>query len=134
MQDGIDVHCIVTVKDVIEAVSRLKPGEYDGCMGLSSDHVRRVCDEWYIHVSMLLSALTVHGSITDHLSTSTILPIPKGKSLNYSDSTNYRGIALSCIISKIFDAYVLNRYAAWLVEFAVRLQRWTFNIYVHNDT
>ena len=116
MQDGYDVHCIVTVKDVIEAVSRLKPGKYDGCMGLSSDHVRHACDEWYIHVSMLLTALTVHGSITDDLSTSTILPIPKGKSLNYSDSTNYRGIALSSILGKIFDAYVLNRYDSLLAS------------------
>jgi hypothetical protein len=48
MQDGYDVYCIVTVKDVIEAVSRLKPGKYDGCMSLSSDHVRHACDEWYI--------------------------------------------------------------------------------------
>jgi hypothetical protein len=65
---------------------------------------------------MLLTALTVHGSITDDLSTSTILPIPKGKSLNYSDSTNYRGIALSSILGKIFDAYVLNRYDSLLAS------------------
>jgi hypothetical protein len=132
MQDGYDVLCSVTVKDVIEAVCRLEPWKYDGCMGLSSDHVRHACDEWYIHVSMLLTALT--------LSMSTILPIytkGKGKSLNYSDSTNYRGIALRSILGKIYDAYVLNRYIRWpacLVEFAVRLQSWTFNVYVHNDT
>ena len=70
----------------------------------------------HIHVSMLLTALTVHGSITDDLSTSTILPIPMGKSLNYSDSTNYRGIALSSILGKIFDAYVLNRYDSLLAS------------------
>ena len=71
---------------------------------------------WYKSVSMLLTALTVHGSITDDLSTSTVLPIPKGKSLNYSDSTNYRGIALSSILGKIFDAYVLNRYDSLLAS------------------
>ena len=38
------------------------------------------------------------------------MPIPKGKNLNYSDSTNYRGIALSSILGKIFDAYILTRY------------------------
>jgi Reverse transcriptase (RNA-dependent DNA polymerase) len=42
--------------------------------------------------------------------------IPKGKSLNYSDSTNYRGIALSSILGKIFDAYVLNRYDSLLAS------------------
>ena len=59
---------------------------------------------------MMFTALIVHGSITDDLSSSTVLPIPKGKNLNYSDSTNYRGIALSSILGKIFDSYVLNRY------------------------
>ena len=59
---------------------------------------------------MLFTALTVHGSTTEDLTSSTVLPISKGKNLNYSDSTNYRGIALSSILGKIFDAYVLNRY------------------------
>ena len=58
----------------------------------------------------MLSALIVHGIITDDLSVTTILPIPKGKNLNYSNSANYRGIALGSIIGKISDAYTLNRY------------------------
>jgi hypothetical protein len=64
--------------------------------------------------SLLLTALTVHGCITDDLSISTVLPIPKGKNLNYSDSSNYRGLALSSIFGKIFDAYVLTRYDSLL--------------------
>jgi len=36
----------------------------------------------------------------------TVLPIPKGKNLNYSDSANYRDIALGSIIGKIYDLYV----------------------------
>jgi hypothetical protein len=90
--------------------SRLKPGKHDGHMGLSSDHVKHACDEWYTHASLFLTALTVHGCITDDLSVSTVLPIPKGKNLNYAVSANYRGIALSSLFGKIFDAYVLTRY------------------------
>ena len=56
--DGYNEHCIVTVKDVIDAVSRLKPGKHDGHLGLSSNHVKYACDEWYIHASLLLTALT----------------------------------------------------------------------------
>jgi hypothetical protein len=69
----------------------------------------------------------------EDLCTSTILPIPKGKSLNYSDSINYRGIASSSTLGKIFHAYTFL-IAACLVKFAVRLQSWTLDIYVHNDT
>jgi hypothetical protein len=70
--------------------------------------------QWYIYVSTLFTALTVHGSITDDLSTSTILPNAKGKSINYLDSTNYPVIASSSNLGKIFDAYVLNRYDSLL--------------------
>ena len=62
----------------------------------------------------MLSSLVVHGYVTDDLSFSTVLLIPKSKHLNYSDSTNYRGIALSSILGKLFDLYVLNRYESFL--------------------
>ena len=65
---------------------------------------------------MLLSALIVHGNITDDLSITTVLPIPKGKNLNFSDSANYRGIALSSIVGKILDLYILCRYERLLAS------------------
>jgi len=73
----------------VNAASKLKPGKHAGHYGLSSDHVINACDELYIHIAMLLSASVVHGYITDDLSFSTELPIPKGKNLNYSDYANY---------------------------------------------
>ena len=36
--------------------------------------------------------------------------------MNCSDSANYRGIALSSILGKIFDSYVLNRYDSMLTS------------------
>ena len=111
---GYDSNCIIKFADIINAVSKLKPGKHDGHLGLSSDHVINACDELFIHIAMLMSALVVHGCVTDDLTFSTVLPIPKGKNLNYSDSTNYRGIALSSIFGKIFDLYVLNRYESCL--------------------
>jgi hypothetical protein len=65
LHDEYDESCIVKVTDVMAAVSRLKLGRRDG---LTTDHVKHACDEWSVHVSMLLSALIVHGSITDDLS------------------------------------------------------------------
>ena len=91
INDGHNEHCIVSVQDVFSTVSRLKAGKHDGHLGLSSDHVKHACDEWYIHVSMLFTALTVHGSTTEDSASSTVLPIPKGKNLNYSDSTRLQG-------------------------------------------
>ena len=81
LHDEYDEHCTVKVTDVI---SRLKLGKRDGHTGLTTDHVNHACDEWFVHVSMLFSALIVHSNITDDLSVTTILHIPKGKNLNYS--------------------------------------------------
>jgi hypothetical protein len=39
-KDEFNEHCIVTVKDVIEAVSRLKFGIHDGHSSLTTDHVK----------------------------------------------------------------------------------------------
>ena len=59
--------------------------------------------------------MIVHGIVFDDLLVSSIVPIPKGKNINCSVSVNYRGIALSSILGKLFDRIVLNRYADKLI-------------------
>jgi len=46
---------------------------------------------------------------------SSIVPIPKGKNTNCTESANYRGIALDSIFGKIFDRIILNKYADKLI-------------------
>jgi len=111
---GYDSNCIITFENIVNAASKLKPGKHDGHYGLSSDHVINACDELCIHIGLLLSALAVRGYITEDLSFSTILTIPKGKHVNYYDSANYRGIVLRSIIGKTYDLYVLSRYESLL--------------------
>jgi len=123
---GYDSNCIITFNDVTYAVSKLKPGKHDGHLGLSSDHIGNACDELYIHIAMLFSALVIHGYNTDDLLFSTVLPISKGNNINYSDSANYRGIALSSVIGKICNLYVLSRYESLLttshsVQFGLKI-------------
>jgi len=59
---------MITFEHIVNAASKLKIGKHDGHYGLSSDHVINACDELYIHIAMLLSALVVHGYITEDLS------------------------------------------------------------------
>jgi len=80
-ENGYNEHCIMTVHDVVETVSRIKSGKHDGHLGLSLDHVKHTCHELFIHLSMLFTALIGHGCITDDLSSSTVLFIPKGTNL-----------------------------------------------------
>lgn len=93
------------------AINKLKSGKNDGNAGLSSDHFKNGCAELPVYIAFLFSALLTHGVAPDELVTSTVIPIPKGKGLNPTDSANYRGIALSSIFGKLFDLMVLHRFS-----------------------
>ena len=61
--------------------------------------------------------MIVHGIVFDDLLVSFVVPIPKSKNINCTDSANYHGIvssivqyALSSIFGKLFDRIVLSRY------------------------
>ena len=41
------------------------------------------------------------------MTVSTLVPIPKGKNMSCTDSSNYRAIALSSVLGKVFDRIFL---------------------------
>ena len=100
--------------DIRAAVGRLKLHKNDGYVGLSSDHFVNAGDDCLVHISMLFNSIVVHGSLPDIFLYSTIVPIPKGRNVNLSDSSNYRGIALSSLYGKLFDNAVLMYFSCKL--------------------
>ena len=61
-------------------------------------------------ISILLTTANKHGYMPCDLLLSTLCSIPKDLRANICSSDNYRGIALSSCLSKIYDLTVLNRY------------------------
>ena len=65
----------------------------------------------------------------DDLARSTVVSIHKGTNKNLTDSSNYRGIALSSIFGKLFDLVVLSRYVdrlcAMNLQFVFKAKRST---------
>ena len=68
-------------------------------------------NDCYVHFALLFNAIVVHGNLPDNFLYSTIIPILKGRNANSCDSSNYRGIALSSIFSKVFDNLVLLKFS-----------------------
>jgi hypothetical protein len=101
-KNGYDQHCVVSSSSVADAISRLKRGKSDGNSRLSSDHFMQACPELSVYASFIFTGLLTHGTLPTDMVTSTVIPIPKGRS-GHSDSDNYRGIALSSIFGKILD-------------------------------
>ena len=51
--------------------------------------------------------MLTHGVAPAGLLLSTLVPIPKNKRGNKSDSRNYRQIAISSLLGKLFDIIIL---------------------------
>ena len=68
-----------------------------------------------MHTADLFSSLLIHGSVIDDFCECSIVPIPKARNANLTDSENYRGIALSSVFGRIFDLIVLHRYGDDLI-------------------
>ena len=75
--------------------------------GLFSDHF--INGKKYLHVflSLLFTLFLVHGFSPDSMILGTMIPIPKHKKKSLCNSSNYRAIALSSILSKILDWIII---------------------------
>lgn len=98
----------ITVNDVVTSVKSLKRAKVDGNCDQMSDHIIFGTHKLYVTLSLVFEAMLRHGYVPNGLLISTILPITKGKNIHSSD--NYRGIALSSIVGKIFDRIILNNH------------------------
>ena len=85
------------------AIRKLKSGKGDGYDGLTSDY--RINGT---QLSILFSLMLSHCSTPKSFCMSNMVPIPKKDSGSMEDIRNYRGIALSSLLSKIFDNCVIN--------------------------
>ena len=64
----------------------------------------------YNYISLLFSCMLVHGSPPAGLLLSSIVPTPKDKRRNRSNSANYRAIALGSLFCNMFDNIVLDKH------------------------
>jgi len=79
-------------------------------MRLSTDHLIHAGPDISRHVSFLFTCMATRGSAPNQFGVSTILPNPKSNNSKSIDSTNFRGIALSSIYSKLLDNTILEKF------------------------
>ena len=99
---------MVNTQQVIKAIKKLKRHKHDGNTGLYTDHFKSAPYLLYELIADLFTSMLKHGHSPKQFSISTIISIPKNKRKSLTTSTNYRGIALSSILGKIFDWIILN--------------------------
>jgi hypothetical protein len=108
--------CYISQNEVIAAISQLKFNKNDDGRGLSTNHFKYSCNELAMHIANLFSGPLTHGSVIEDFCVCSIVPIPKARNANLTDSENYRGIALSSLFCRISYLIVLHRYSDDLVS------------------
>ena len=87
---------------------KLKPGKSDGFDGLTSDYLINASPLFYVYLSHLFTNMLYYCFTPKSFCISTMIPIPKGSYKDTSDLRNYRGIALSSLLSKLFDSCIIS--------------------------
>ena len=100
---------VITTNDVNEGIKLLKHNKSDGNEGLSSNHIIYGSNLLYAKIACLCTSMIHHGYASPNLRISTIIPIVKNKKASINDSSNYRGIALSSISSKLVDIIIIKK-------------------------
>ena len=98
----------VNVNDVENAINKLKPGKSDGFDGITSDYLINASPLCCVYLSYLFTTMLYYYFTPKYLCNSTMIPIPKASNKDTSDIKNYRGIALSSFLSKVFDSCIIS--------------------------
>ena len=73
-----------------------------------SDNLKNGTKKLKIYTSLLFICMLIHGTAPGGLLLSKLVSIPKNKRGNKSGSSNYRAIAISSLLGKIFDFIVFS--------------------------
>ena len=90
-----------------EAINLLKNDKTDPVFVFNSNCLKNAPFLLCEHLANLFKTLLVHGHISPVVLVSTIVPLVKDKLGDTNSSNNYRSIALSNLILKVFDWVVV---------------------------
>ena len=97
----------VTPEIVKEAALHLNSNKSDPTYTFSSDCIKNGPDSLFQHLSVVLKSFLIHGHVMLFLLIARLVPIIKDKLGSISSSKNYRSIALSSQVLKLFDWVIL---------------------------
>ena len=105
---------IVNSHDIMTSISSLGRGKAYDSDNLSSEHFIHAKQSVILPLCIFFSALLVHGYLPNQMIQSVIVPIVKSKTGSVTDKSNYRPIAISTVMSKIFESLLYLRMEPFL--------------------
>ena len=86
-----------------KAAQKLNPGKSDPIYSFSSDCFKNGTESIFEHLANVLKSSCIHSHISQVLLLSTLIPLVKDKLSSINISKNYRSVAISSILLKLFD-------------------------------
>ena len=106
-----------TVEDIDNAIrNNLKTGKAAGSDNIVAEHIIYAHPAIVSHLTKLFNLIILHGYVPNKFSHCIIVPLIKDRSDDVCKLSNYRGISLSPVISKLFEACLSNRYNKFLTS------------------
>ena len=99
---------VINVEFVSSLVCKLKLGKAAGFDGLTAEHITHAHPILIVLLSLLFQMLVLHGIVPSAFGQGIVIPLVKNTNGNIADSSNYRGITLSPVISKIFELLMMD--------------------------
>ena len=87
---------------------KLKPGKTDPVLNVTSDFLVHAPDIVFQLLALCLKSYLIHAHVSDFLLISMLIPIIKNKLGDITSSNNYRSIAISSLIMKLFDIVIIT--------------------------
>ena len=85
----------------------LKSNRNDPLFFFNSDRLENAPLAVFEHLKYVIKSFLIHSHVSNALLLATLIPIPKDKMGDFTSSNNYRSIALSSLILKIFDWIII---------------------------
>ena len=101
-----------TIENVKLSMKHVKSGKSPGMDGLYGEHFKHAHDKLYALLALLYNAIIIHGFLPDKIMDTLLVPLVKDKRGCLTKSDNYRPLALTCIVSKVLELLILDRYGS----------------------
>ena len=96
------------------SAQKLKPGKTDPVLNMTSDYLVHAPDIVFQLLSLCLKSYLIHAHASDFLLISMLIPTIKDKLGDITSSNNYRSIAISSLIMKLFDLVIMNLFKEYM--------------------
>ena len=105
---------IVTSNEIEDTIKDLAYNKSRGLDGISSEHIKFAGQQLPVLLSILMSAILVHGYVPKSMLKSVIVPIIKTKNNRISDKDNHIPTCISNVFTKVVEKVLYSRMEDYL--------------------